>query len=244
MEPALVRPPRALGGRYVWDARLPKGRFRDTTTGRFVSWDAVRSVLDQTLASAEDGLLREAARLQSGEINLAEFQRFFEPEIKRIHLASYALERGGWAQMTQSDYGRLGRILFNPNATSDPNTWGQYQFARRLFEQVADGSQPLDGRFLSRVSLYVKAGRKTYHRAETLYMVQAGYTEERYLLNPADHCTDKDGPLGGCVERAEASWQPVGTYGNIGELNCRANCKCSKQYRNPGTGLVFDPERG
>jgi len=235
------RAPASLSVRYTWDARAPKGRYRDARTGRFVAWSDVRSALDDTLRSAGEAMTADARRLREGAITLEQFQLRFEQSIKSVHITSYVLEKGGWSELTPADHGRIGRLLYNPNATGDTSTWGQYQYARRMFDEIASGKQPLDGRLDARVRLYIEAGRRTYHRAERLTMTRAGFDEERFRLAPADHCTDRDGPLGGCVERAEASWQTMGTYGGIGEMNCRANDRCTVEYRNTDTSEIFTP---
>lgn len=240
---AVIAPPAGLDLRYAFDRRLgAKGAFRDLTTGRVVPWEQVRQALDHVIRGAEESLLRQAQRLREGQIPLDVFQRQMERDVKALNLAAYCVERGGWQQMTQADFGRVGRILFNPNGRAEDGTWGQYQYLNRLIGQIERGEQRLDGTLDNRLRLYVRNARKVYHRAERLTMGRLGFTEERFRLNPADHCTDADGPLGGCVERAEAGWQPVGTYGGIGEMNCRQNDRCTAEFRNPTTGEIWTPQ--
>jgi len=183
-------------------------------------------------------------RLRDGQITLAEWQRSMERDIKSAHLTAYAMQRGGWQNMTQADYGRVGRLLYNPNATDDKGTWGQYQFLRDYARHMEKA--PITGSERSRTRLYARAARMTYHKAETLWAGSMGFTEEAYILNPADHCTDQDGarqspPRRGCTERARAGWNPIGTWPNIGEMACHSNDRCSKEYRSPTTGQTWKP---
>lgn len=246
--PAPIAAPAAFGSgvsRYAWDERFPRGRFRDRLTGRIVSWETVRKALDRVL----DGAVRETGalsrRLQAREITLSEWQRRMERAIKQVHLASAALEKGGWQRMSPADYGRVGRLLYNPNATDDRATWGQYQHLR-LFAGQIEGGLVLDGRFLRRTGQYMQAGRQTFHRLLERDMAARGFTQTRFLLNPADHCTDEEGrrqspPRRGCVERADASWHTVGEWPGIGQAACHMNDRCDQAFRNPETGQVWNP---
>ena len=235
-----IPPPTRTIGRYRFEPGFPKGRYvyRDRTSGRFVSWETVRLALDAAIESAEAAMVRETRRLRAGEITLAEWQLFMESEIKHGTLASAALERGGFDQLTPADYGRMGRYLYNPNALDrDDPAYGQYQFLRDRLEKMEQGVFPRE----EDVKLYARAIRRAYHKQQREHMRRLGFTEERFLLNPGDSCTDQDGPRGGCIERAEAGWSPLGTFGGIGEANCLANCRCDQAFRNPETGQEWEP---
>lgn len=183
-------------------------------------------------------MVRETQRLREGQITLSEWQQFMEAEIKQGTLAATALERGGFDQLTAADYGRAGRRLYNPSATSrDDPDYGQYQYLRDWLRELEAGANPTDGR----ARLYARAIRAHYHDAQRLHMRRQGFTEERFLLNARDSCRDEDGPRGGCFERAEAGWSPVGTFAGIGQANCLANCRCDQAFRNPATGQVWEP---
>ena len=246
MEPVVLIPPTGLDLRFVYDRRFPRGRFRDTITGQVVSWDTVRRTLDDTLERAGDDVQALSGRLQRREITLADWQRGMERSIKSVHLASAALEKGGFQNMTPADYGRVGRLLFNPNGAREDGSWGQYQYLRRFAGQIEQGL-PLDGNFLRRADQYVQAGRQTYHRMLVLDMQEREFTETRFVLNPADHCTDKEGrrqrpPRRGCVERARAGWHTAGQWPGIGGMACHQNDRCDQEFRNPKTGQTWKPE--
>ena len=235
----MVAPPSALRiSAYTYDARTK--RYRNVRTGRLVSTAEVRRTLDRTLQSIEQDVRRRAEAVVEGSISLRQFQLGMEADVKSIHLLSYTLEKGGWSQMTAADYGRVGRTLYNPNATTDRSTWGQYQFLRGFIEETATGRQRIDRTFIRRAGMYAQAGRKTYHRAELIEMLARGATQARRNLNPADHCTDADGELRGCVELAAEGWVPIENLTPIGDANCRTNCKCDVSYRNPATGETFN----
>lgn len=234
-----VRAPRSLRvDEYVYDSR--SHRYRSVQSGRYVSWQEVRNMLDRSLREAEGNMVRLSEQLRNRQISLAQWQLGIRDQIKTIHITSYALERGGWQNMTPADYARIGRLLHNPSAKT-PDEWGQYQYLRRFAKDIESG-KALDGHFLQRVKLYAQSGRQTYHRAEHLLMRSLGFDQERSLLNPADHCTDQEGPRGGCVEQAELGWQELGTMTPIGKRNCLANDRCSVGYRKSRTGEVWPPK--
>jgi hypothetical protein len=248
MEPALAIPaPRSARVSYTWDGRLNHGRggFRSEATGRAVAWAEVRAALDRTLDSAAKEMASLSAQLQDGRLSLAEWQQRMSAEVKSAHVTAYVLQRGGWQQMSPADYGRIGRALYNPNGKPDgvgAEAWGEYQYLRRMAEEIATGKQRLDGTLLRRARQYAQAGRHTYHRAQEAALAALGFDEARYVLNPADHCQD-DPARGtmGCVTRAGMEWQPLGVLPRIGETTCNRNDRCDAEYRNSTTGTVFSP---
>ncbi len=236
MEPALTIAPATT--RFIFEPGFPRGRYVDAVTGAAVPWSTIRNVLDETLVSAGVTVRSLSQRLQAGQINLATWQREMEREIKSIHLASTALQRGGFQNMSQSNFGFVGNLLFNPNGSLEAGTAGQYAFLRRFAEEIASGL-PLDGNFIRRSDQYVKAGRQTYHIVETREMQAVGFTEERFILAPVDSCRTSPKRLG-CIERADAEWEVIGKLPNIGGCTCHQNCQCGKEYRN-ADGLVWRP---
>jgi hypothetical protein len=196
---------------YTFNARSQ--RYRHIATGRWVGRDTVRRALDTTLQRSQADMTRLGRDLQAGRLTLAEWQVATAKSLKAAHLASAAAARGGWAQMTQADYGRVGHKLR-----------GEYGFLARFAQAIADGAQPLDGRFLTRLSMYAQAPRGTYHDQERAGMREAGYTEERNVLGMADHCDS-------CRAQTARGWVALGSLIPVGQRDCLTSCKCSVQYR-------------
>jgi len=139
-------------------------------------------------------------------------------EIKTAHVASASLSQGGWAQMTQSDWGATGQMIRE-----------QYDYLRNFASQIASGEQALDGRALVRADLYADAVNGTYSKMETRDAIAEGFDEEiRDLESGVDHCD-------GCIEQA-GHWEPIGTLDEIGDEECSTRCRCEKRYRNSITG--------
>jgi hypothetical protein len=195
---------------YEWDAR--SGRYRGEG-GRYVSRTAARQALDDALLSRQRDIRSLADELRAGAITTDEWLAAMRENIKAVHLYSGAAAKGGWAELDNADFGRIGREIRD-----------QYAYATRFAEQIADGTQPLDGRFGQRVELYAQSGRATYHAVERERERDAGKSEARSVLHPADHC-------GECIEQADLGWQPLDDFVPIGARQCLSRCHCSAEYR-------------
>src|SRR5689334_8348422 len=101
-------------------------RWRDSTTGRFVSSDAVNAEMfrhsDATHATLE-GLTRQ---LYAGDINLARWQVAVASELKDAHLAQAMFAVGGRDNMGFAEFGRVGQTLRE-----------QYGYLNTFAEQIA-----------------------------------------------------------------------------------------------------------
>lgn len=195
--------------KYTWDEVA--GRYVDEN-GNVVSFEEVRLWLDEVLDRNDLKMSQTALLLLSGGINVQKWQDEMRASLKDIHLISGALARGGWAHMSQADFGRIGNELRF-----------QYERLARFADQIERGL-PLDGRFRRRVQLYAQSGRVSYTAALRQEMALRGYTEEQSVLAAADHCSE-------CVAEADKGWVPIGALINIGERICKSNCRCHLEFR-------------
>lgn len=197
--------------RYRWDAR--NGRYRDATTGQYVPEPVVRQALDQVIGAAGQRATDLSKGLVEGRVSLADWQEQMRATLKPLHAGAYMAAHGGRAQMTQSDYGRLGAGLKK-----------QYGFLNRFAAQVASGEQKLDGSLVARAQLYTEAARGTFEDQRRAEMGTRGYQAERRVLHPADHCED-------CVEFAARGWAPLRSLPRIGDSICHTRCHCTMEFR-------------
>jgi hypothetical protein len=200
---------------FGWNATA--GRYMDLSTGRFVPFLEVRDALESVMGAARDNMNGLTERLIGSQISLAEWQTGMMQQIKLAHTAAAAAANGGWAQLSPSDWGAAGRMVRD-----------QYDFLRNFAEQIADGTQPLDGRALVRADMYGEAARGTFESMHQRYeQLYNGMEEEIRLLGEADHCD-------GCLDQAALGWQPIGTLDDIGAEECLTKCHCTKKYRKMG----------
>ena len=193
-------------------------RYVNAVSKRYVSREQVRQALDIALDRSRNEVARLSRELVAGRINLADWQTSVAREVKSMHMCSAALAKGGWAQLTPQDTGRVGRILRD-----------EYAYLANFAQQVKSGQQRLDGSLVTRANLYAQAPRGTYHTIEQRGMMEQGKTECRNVLGPADHCEGANS----CIEQTAKGWVSLsgGAMVPIGRRLCLANCRCRLEYR-------------
>ncbi len=202
---------------FGWNAAAHQ--YYSLDSGRFVPRSAIRDGLESLIDASAIRMNNLAEKLQAGSISLADWQMGMMQQIKAANIASAALANGGWAQMTQSNWGATGQMIRE-----------QYDYLRNFATQIANGEQPLDGRFLVRSDMYGDAANGTYSEMERRSMAEDGYDEGRRILESgADHCDD-------CEQYASEGWMPIEDIPAIGDSACVTRCRCTIEYRNSSTG--------
>jgi hypothetical protein len=196
--------------RYGWNAGA--ARYYDRLTGRYASRDTVRLAIDDVVADAEREVREVTEAYRRGELTLDDWQAQLRDMIKETFLDAEATARGGWQNLTQADFGRVGQAVRE-----------QYRYLDRFTTDIRNGL-PLDGRFLNRAAMYAKAARPFFHDEQRELLEATGYTEERNVLHAAEHCET-------CVVQSALDWVLIGTLIPIGERTCLGNDRCSMRYR-------------
>jgi len=189
------------------------GRYRNNATGRFVAERTLRGLAEKFSDFTAQNMRRHTERFIAGEIDLPTWQDRIAKELRNSYLVSTQIGRGGKNAMTPADYGRIG---------------GRLRFEYRKLNQFAleiKAGMLTDAQILARVQLYAPGARTAYYDGLTAAMKDAELTEERRVLNPAEHCED-------CVGYARMGWQPIGTLPQPGTMSrCLHNCQCTMEYR-------------
>lgn len=200
---------------FVWNAE--RGVYINTETNRIVPFSVIRDIVDEVNVAQLSRMTALSTQLQAGEITLAEWQIGMAQRIKILNVNASVLARGGWAQMSQSDWGWTGAQIKE-----------EYKFLRNFAEEIASGKQVLDGRFLYRAGMYENAGRGIFEdmrrRIEETHNLME---EEARELGIADHCED-------CLKYAALGYRPIGTLPRIGDSRCKTNCHCRFKFRRRG----------
>lgn len=190
------------------------GRYVDKTTGRFISRKRIRAALDTAWDNAAKKATVLADQLREGAISLADWELSMRRVVKDANLYGSVAGKGGWAQMSQADFGRAGSEIKK-----------QYKYLNKMSRQIEAGEQLLDGTLRQRAQLYAQAGRHTFHLEERREMGRVGFNEERNVLDPgAVHCD-------GCVQEQSRGWVKIGDLIPIGERDCNMNDRCAIEYR-------------
>jgi hypothetical protein len=196
---------------YQWDPSA--ARFRDPDTGRYISRSQVRRAVDDLIRASQQRITAVSDQVRAGQITTSEWNAIMRQEIKRVLLGKEALLRGGWAQMTAEDFGRVGKEVRT-----------QYQYLDGFLHDLEAGKVRTDGTFMERARSYAESARVAYYEALAKQLPALGYTQERNKLHPAEHCVD-------CVDMAALGWVPIGTCIPIGQRKCINKDKCEMLYR-------------
>ena len=197
---------------YRWEPNAgASGRYRDTSTGRYVQGATVRRELDRYLDTADPAkALAEA--LRGRQVSLADAEIAFRRMIKNVHLNAVALERGGWSNLTPRDFGLAGqRIRYN------------YGKARDMFKQIAEGKQRLDGTLAQRMGLYNEAARNTFYRSKQANL-KSEATHVRSIRSARDSCRQ-------CLDLDRKIFRiDDASFPLPGQRICLTRCRCHLEY--------------
>ncbi len=172
--------------------------------------------------------------LIDGKISIAEWQVESMQLISDAHAFSAAESAGGWANMTQSDWGFAGSLIKK-----------QYEFLDGFAADIETNPQAwLNGRGLMRVELYNQAARGTQEEMTRRFMSFRGWDEEIRILGDVESCDD-------CLEwgfspgtAQDDDWSPIGTLPKIGASICRSHCHCHFMYRRMGANGEWEYSEG
>ena len=208
---------------YGWNENA--GRYFNLTTGKFVSFIEVRDALEFNITVSKLKMTSLTEQLIAKSISLEQWQIGMMQNIKLAHTSAAAAARGGWAQMSQADWGAVGQQIRV-----------QYDYLRNFANEIANGKQLLNGSALVRADLYGQAARGTFEEMRRrMEELVNGMDEEIRDLGEADHCVD-------CLAAA-GHWAPIGTLPQIGDSVCIVNCHCRFRFRKMEKGrYVYSAE--
>jgi hypothetical protein len=197
---------------YQWDR--DKGQYISKWNNRYVKETTVLKWAEKYQGVVEQNLEVIANKFIDGKISLSTFQTSMAKEIKDGWIVSGVIGRGGRAQMTSADWGRIGAHLRN-----------EYQFLNGFALDIKAGEQSVK-QIIHRTKRYANGVRTSYYAGLTSAKEESILSEERRLLDPgAEHCDD-------CIAYAEIGWVPISTLPEPGDrCQCNRNCRCEKEYK-------------
>lgn len=196
---------------YLYDERV--GRYRDSSSGRFVPASTVRDAVDAIADHASERMAALSQQLLDGSLSLADWQAQMMAEAKLAHVSAGVLAAGGFEQMSPSKYGFLGRTIRD-----------EYGFLRDFAQQIRNGEQSLNGRLVARARQYGQASRVTYEKVRAREDTNRGMAEERNVLHATQSCSQ-------CKALSGQGFVPIGTLPPVGSRICRSSCKCTIERR-------------
>ena len=201
---------------YRWEPSTgASGRYRDER-GRFVASSTVRRELDRYLDNSDPAkALAEA--LRGRQVSLADWEVAMRRHVKNVNLNAIALERGGWSNLTPSDFGRVGQIVRE-----------QYAYLKGFAADIASGKQRLDGTLGTRAKLYSQAARTSLYKSKAANM-SGGVTHQRSIRSARDSCRQ-------CLDLDRKVFRiDDSSFVLPGRRVCNHNCQCHLAYLTLGS---------
>jgi hypothetical protein len=200
--------------------------------------DDSRAIVLAFIASAADELERDAQRMVSGQLTLDRWQEMQARAIKDLYIASASAGAGGLDHLTNED------LMDVQGKAGVYGLADAFTRLRRFGKQIEDGTVSTEPQIVNRAGLYALPANTAYEEARRASHVRAKdndtgeplFLYERSILGPNEnHCIDfiskaTGAATTGCVECADAGWQPIGTLPPIGLRTCGPRCKCSMEY--------------
>ncbi len=223
----MARRKSTLTPNIVFDPRLgTTGRYVNKASGQIVSKDVVQAALEKNIDKARANITRISTDLAEGNMTLGAWRQQMADQMRIINTQSSALAKGGWANMSQSDWGFAGSQHKK-----------QLGFLDDFVMQIQDDPKMLrtiggdvNKNFLRRAELYADAGNSVKWEMETRLAKQRGVTHEMRELDPAArHCNC-------CIAEADKP-KPIGMLKPIGACTCATKCRCTKHF-----GTMVDGE--
>lgn len=205
---------------WSWDSK--SGRYRDRSTGRFLSQQNLERLQGRHIALIKKDIDAIADLLLRRQISLETWQEATVKSLKTLHLHQMVLARGGMKQVTASDYLAVGRQL-----RSEYSYLKQFAIDVNRGYSLNDKGQQVpmtEMRFKARLSLYARSGRVSYEQGKQEVAKSQGKPFMQRFLGIAHHCDD-------CLRYAAMGVQPTGTLPlPTQRCRCRSHCKCFVRF--------------
>jgi hypothetical protein len=198
-------------------------------TGAEVRGAAV-GVIDRSTAEA----VADTENLLAGKLELGEWQANALARIKRLNISEFGVGVGGQNQITAEAITRNHEEIPETRATVETlgdNIAFQYGKLDAFAAQIEAGLGS-SAEIIARVGLYGSSGFTTFSLGRKYAAMAAGFTEERNVLTPAEHC--RAGPndnFEDCPTQTANGWVKLGLLVPVGQRKCLMNCRCYLEYR-------------
>jgi hypothetical protein len=188
------------------------------------------------ILAIEQDMRRAGENVGVGRINIEEFQEYIASTLKNMYIALGALGAGGISGLTPE-------ILDAIKGDVDKAPGLKFSLDRlQLFAAaIAAGDMATVEGIVERAGTYAESGLPVYedirvesHRNAKDDQGRPLFLFYRNMLTPGENCSDGE-HTEGCIETADAGWQPIGSLPEIGARTCNFRCRC--YWRFSLTGL-------
>ena len=238
------------GDGWTFDASDPANLGYVSDSGVRLSHNELRGLALGFCAACEMDLRDNAAAYIAGDESLDDWHERAKQDCDDEILILMLLGAGGVGEATDEDYG----IAAGRETTDEQPGSGMADAETRLLQFKEELATPVppdvnpdvkqygeagsEKQVIGRAGSYAQSAYPIYENTRRNAAVRAAESlglelQERSVLDPdptVDHCTSTEF-LDGCVELAEAMWQPLGSLAKVGERVCGPRCRCSFVWR-------------
>ncbi len=154
----------------AWSYDTAASRYRDASTGQFVSSQTVTNLRNDFLDTRAQTVADLASQVANGDITLAAWETAMRDEIKLTLGVEYVFGRGGLDQMTPEDFDTLGNFVA-----------GQFGYLNDFAGDIEDGTLS-EAEIADRAGMYLGAGVGAYERGA------AAASDIDLPIYPGDDC--------------------------------------------------------
>lgn len=196
-----------------WSFDTITGRYRNNSTGKFLSEKSALQLTEKSIAAASKELTTITLNLIEKVIDLATWESSFAKILKKIHVSQFIIGKGGIKNTTPSDFLVIANTLK-----------AEYSYLHK-FASAIYTLQLTENQIKARAQLYINKSRLSYWKGKELSTQRTGFTQMKRILAPVLHCQE-------CIEYAKAGWVTIGTLPMPTEqCTCKSNCKCTVIYQ-------------
>lgn len=208
---------------FIYDPRLKGSGYRDTDTGRIMSYATLREQVNIMITESNDVALTLSALVKEGNISLNDWYAAMRQEIKDNYITQYLAGRGGLERMTYSDWGSVGGMIKE-----------QYGYLSNFYNDIA--TQDLSvGEIYNRARMYLNSSREAFSRASYREAVDRGYMMHKWVRNPSkencEDCTILEDM--GAIDILTPFMSPskgVPCIPGSGDTLCLTSCQCHEEF--------------
>lgn len=195
----------------IFDFDKSQGFYKDGR-GRKIPASRIHLEINKTVNKLERELRTIAKKLNTGKINLAEWQIQTAEKLKTAHILAAAIGKGGRREMKPSDWGKVGALIRE-----------QYKYLNNFAREIERGKLS-PNRLEFRAASYSKAVRETFYKQEIEIRKSAGFLFCRRILHALESCPE-------CSSWAAKGFVPIDEQPAVGGLVCKNFCRCSLEYQ-------------
>lgn len=198
-----------MAAAYQWD--LSASRYRDASTGKFVSERDIRGAVDQVVNAAQQQMVDLTTALREGRTTLGVWQADMMRAVKDANVATAVAAHGGRQAMAPADWLFIARDIK-----------GQYGYLRGWAAEIEAGAVPSIGR----AELYGIRATSAYEGMRLRDMRNSGadVLVRNVLDTAAEHCSE-------CPALSARRWVPLDEMVPVGQRKCLSRDRCRLEYR-------------